>query len=138
MGSVSSSLNPGVADLLQTLGNVGSPTLNSKAVVSALESAPPSDIVQLSDEANQLQNIDTLFGIGPPPSSDISNLLASLGGSSTTSSAGNALEQSVLANASPADQLANAQAQTQAVLTQGLFGIGNNTGLPGTLFSTLG
>lgn len=136
LSSVSSSLNPGVADLLQTLANVNSPVLNSQSVVSALESAPASDIVQLSAEATQLQGIDTLFGISSTPTSNMSSELAALEASATGSTTGTSTS-SVLSNASPADQAANAQAALQAELTQGLFGTGTNNSLSGTLFNTI-
>jgi hypothetical protein len=129
MGSVSSSLNPGVADLLQTLSSVNSPTLNSPAVVSALEAAPPADIVELSTEATQLQNIDTLFGIGATPTSSTDSILQALENEGANASP---------TSQTPADQTANAQAAIQAELTQGLFGTGTNNSLPGTLFNTLG
>jgi|ERR1700733_9527073 hypothetical protein len=139
MGTVSSSLNPGVADLLQTLTNVNSPVANSQSLVSALESAPASDIVQLSSLATQLQGVDALFGLSTPPtSSNISSVLQALEntatGSTSTSGASNS---SVLANASPTDQAANADAAIQAELTQGLFGTGTNNSLPGSLLNTL-
>jgi len=61
MGSVSS-VNPGVANLLQTLSNVGSPLVSSQSDVSAIEAAPASDIAEMSAEADQLQAVDMLFG----------------------------------------------------------------------------
>jgi hypothetical protein len=138
MASVSSSLNPGVADLLQTLSNLGSPTLNSSAVKSALEKAPASDIVQLSSEATQLQNVDAMFGIGTTPTSDMSTLLASLEGASSEGTSSTTSTANSTANESPAEQAATAQATAQMELTQGLFGTGTNTSFPGTLFSSFG
>jgi hypothetical protein len=61
MGSVST-INPGVASLLQTLSNV-SPALSSPAVQSALENASPQDVVQLSEAATQLESVDAMFGV---------------------------------------------------------------------------
>ncbi|MGA2600192.1 MAG: hypothetical protein ABSH09_24765 [Bryobacteraceae bacterium] len=61
MGTTSS-VNLGVANLLQDLTNVGSPLASSPTAVAALEKAPPSDIVQLSAEASQLQGLEVLFG----------------------------------------------------------------------------
>lgn len=137
MGTVSSSLNPGVADLLQALTNVNSPVASSQSLVSALESAPASDIVQLSALATQLQGVDTLFGLSTPPStSSTSSVLQALESASTGSTTG-ASSSSVLANASPTDQAANADAAVQAELTQGLFGLGTNNSLPGSLLNTL-
>ena len=64
MGSVASSNtlasnNNGLSDLLQTLTNENSPllsTLSSPKIQSALENAPASDIVEISDQAQQLQS----------------------------------------------------------------------------------
>jgi hypothetical protein len=138
MGSVSSSPNQGVADLLQTLSNVNSPILNSPAAVKALESAPPSDIVQLSREATQLEGVDTLFGISSPSSSS-SSVDTRFGLPTTTTSSPNniltAMENEG-ATLTPAEQEANDQATAQSALTQGLFGTGPST--TGTLFNTLG
>ena len=141
MSSVSS-VNPGVADLLKSLTAINSPVLNSQKAMSALESAPTSDIVQLSSEANQLANIDTLFGLSSSStsstsssSSSMSGVLQALESEGTTSTSGTSTS-SVLANASPSEQAANAQALIQSELTQGLFGTGTN--LTGTLFTTLG
>jgi len=143
MGTVSSSLNPGVSELLQTLSNINSPVLSSPAVVSALEKAPESDIVQLSNEALQLQGVDTMFGISNGSSSsgsDMSSLLENLDSSATASGTSTANSQSasgVLASASAADQLANYQAALQASVSQGLFGTASSNGLIGSLFNTV-
>ena len=64
MGTVAST-SAGIADLLQTLSNAGSPlasTLSSPALKSALQNGSPADIVKLSDEALQLQETEGLFG----------------------------------------------------------------------------
>jgi len=134
MGSVSS-VNPGIADLLQTLTNVNSPVMSSKAAVSALEKAPAADIVQLSAAANQLESVDAMFGISTSPTTDVSSTLTaleSLGPGSTGTTT-----PSVLANASPADLAANGLAALQAQLTQGLFGTGTNNSLSGSLFNAI-
>ena len=63
MGSVASTSN-GLSDLLQTLTNENSPllpTLSSPAIQAALENAPASDIVQISNQAMQLQDTEALF-----------------------------------------------------------------------------
>jgi len=138
MGSVSS-LNPGVADLLQTLTNVNSPVMNSKAVVSALEKAPASDIVQLSAEASQLQSVDALFGLSSTPASSNVETLFGITPTSTSTSSTNSVLQALEtagATVSPSDQAASDRAAMQASLTQGLFGTGTNNSL-GTLLSTL-
>ena len=135
MGSVSSSLNPGVADLLQTLANVNSPVLSSPAVVSALEKAPASDIVQLSAEATQLQNMDALFGLSAASNSNVNEVDTLFGITPDPTSTTNTLLQaldSAGATVSPTDQAA-----TQSLLAQGPFGTGTDEIL-GTLLNTLG
>jgi hypothetical protein len=62
LGSVSS-VNPSLASLFQALTNLGSPIASSPGTMSALESAPTADIVELSNEAVQLQEMDTLLGV---------------------------------------------------------------------------
>jgi len=83
MGTVASS-NNGLSTLLQTLSNENSPllsTLSSPSVESALEKAPTSDIVQISEQAFQLQATDELFGIAPStPGSLLTDPLATYQG----------------------------------------------------------
>lgn len=139
MGSVSSSINPGVADLLQTLSNVNSPVLNSPAAVSALEKAPSADIVQLSEEATQLAGVDALFGISTPSSSAVNNVDTLFGIPTSSPSSSNNILQTLEnegATLTPAEQQAADQAQAQTALTQGLFGTSTNAA--GTLFNTVG
>jgi hypothetical protein len=109
--------------------------MSSKTAVSALESAPPADIVQLSVAATQLQSVDAMFGISTSPISDMSSTLASLEGAATGSSG---TASAVLSTASPADQFANYEQTLQAQVTQGLFGSGITTSLSGTLFNGIG
>jgi len=141
MGSVSSSLNPGVADLLQTLSNLNSPVMSSPSAVTALEKAPPGDIVQLSAAALQLQTVDAMFGISTGSNTNMSSsLLTSLENSATapgTAAASGQAPSTVLSTASPADQLANYQAALQAEQTQGLFGATPSSGLTGSLFNAI-
>ena len=91
MGSVSS-VNPGVADLLQTLSSLNLPLLSSSAVTSALQKAPTADIVLLSAAANELENVDAIFGISggsnTGANSSLANLDALLGGSAGTAAGG--------------------------------------------------
>jgi len=65
MGSTNS-VNPGVADVLQILSSAGSASLSSalssSSVQSALDSASTGDIVNLSQQALQLQEAGILFG----------------------------------------------------------------------------
>ena len=122
MGSVSSSLNPAVADLFQKLSDVDSPVLKSPAAMSALEKAPTADIVQLSAAASQLANVNALFGIPASTDSGSNTILQTLENEGAT--------------LTPAEQAAEEQAAAQSMLTQGLFGTGTNQA--GTLFNTIG
>jgi hypothetical protein len=128
--SSASSVNPGVQSLLQTLSNVNSPVLSSSKVVSALDTAPASDIVQLSAAATQLENMDALFGVSDgssastsSPFSSVENLLTASESSAATTSA---------------DQLADYQATLQALQTQDLFGAGTANGLTDSLLNVTG
>jgi hypothetical protein len=130
MGSTSS-VNPGVSNLLQSLSNINSPVLSSSKVVSALESAPTSDIVQLSQEATQLQTMESLFGLSDSSSSDPgSSILAGLTANAQSSSAG-------ASTASSASQLANLQTELQSAESQGLFGDGTTGSLSNSLLDTI-
>ena len=64
--SAVTSVNPGIADLSHLLSSTGSASissaLSSPTVQSALKSAPPGDLVQLSRQAVQLQEVGSLFG----------------------------------------------------------------------------
>ena len=124
----STSLNPGVSNLLETLSSLNSPTLSSPAVVSALEKAPASDIVQLSAEASQLQGVDAMFGLSDGSngaSSSMAGALASLENGSTGQ------------DGSASAQVAGYQAAVQSAEAQTL--LGNQTGgLTGSLFDCIG
>lgn len=65
MSSVAS-VNPAVSNLIQTLSGGGSTplssALSSQAVQTALEKASPADIVALSNQALQLEQVNGLFG----------------------------------------------------------------------------
>jgi hypothetical protein len=67
MGSISSasSANPWVTDLVQTLSATNS-ALASPSVESAIESASPEDLVQLSSAAQNLQETGALFAPTTP------------------------------------------------------------------------
>jgi hypothetical protein len=62
--------NTGIADLMQIFSNAATPALSSllssSQVQSALATASPADLVQLSDQALQLQEVDGLFGGSSP------------------------------------------------------------------------
>jgi hypothetical protein len=138
--STTSSVNAGLASLLQNLSNIGSPILSSPKAIAALQNAPPADIVQLSDEAIQLEGLNALFGAAEASgSSQAGSLLSSLlggadlfsNGASNSdptnlltelSSPGSPATEAALQNATPGDivQLSS-EATEQAGLTQ-LFG----------------
>jgi len=110
-----------VANLLQTLSNDGESVLTSSKVTSALESAPVSDIVQLSVQASQLANVDTLFGLstGSSTSSDPATILANLAANAEAAASSTSTST---ATTSSSSHLANDQALLQEEETQGLFG----------------
>jgi hypothetical protein len=121
MGSVSSANlgsngasanNNGLSNLLQTLTNENSPllsTLTSPKVESALENAPASDIVQISEQAVQLQATDALFGISNTSATSTDSLFSALADIGSGSSA-------------TAEQLAAYQGSLQTQETDALFG----------------
>ena len=129
MGSVASTNplasnnNNGLADLLQNLTNENSPllsTLSSPAVQSALQNAPASDIVEISDQALQLQTADALLGISNPttsPTDSLFSALASISSNDTSSASGSSLNP----GSSLADQLAAYQGNMQTQEMQTLF-----------------
>jgi hypothetical protein len=126
MGSVSST-NPSntqvLADLLKTLTSKNSPlasTFASPAVQEALKNAPTADIVQLSEQALQLQATNTLFGQPGESNTASDNLLSVLSAISSSSTSGST---SPTAGSSLADQLAALQANTQLEAAQTLLGI---------------
>jgi hypothetical protein len=61
----------GLADLMQIFSSAATPAvsslLSSPTVQSALQKAPVADIVQLSDQAMQLQEVNGLFGGSAAP-----------------------------------------------------------------------
>ena len=116
MGSVPS-VNPAVSNLLQNLSSINSSVLSSPSVVSALEKAPPADIVQLSTAATQLQGVDELFGLPDSSNTNINSLLAGVSTPAAATSPGSS-------TGSLADQLAANQASLQSAETQALFGTG--------------
>lgn len=114
------SVNAGLASLLQNLSNINSPILSSPKALAALQNAPPADIVQLSDEAIQLEGLNALFGAaeasgssqagsllssllggGGDGSSDPTNLLSEL--SSAASPVTSPSSEAALQNATPGD-----------------------------------
>jgi hypothetical protein len=86
--STTSSINAGLANLLQNLTNIGSPLASSPTIVAALQKASPGDIVQLSAEATQLEGVNALFGVPDPSSAGSSttdSLFSSLYGGNSSS-----------------------------------------------------
>jgi hypothetical protein len=111
MGSIAS-VNPGVADVLQTLSGVAtgalSSALSTSSVQAALQAGPASDVVQLSQLAQQLVEANGLFGNSAtsPTATDPATLLlqavtSSLTGSTTpaTPSTSTSSEQQALVSA---------------------------------------
>jgi hypothetical protein len=140
MGSVASantsSSNNGLSDLLQTLTNENSPllaTVSSPTIEAALENAPTSDIVEISDQAIQLQTADALFGISntsTSPTDSLFSALASVGTSGNSSASSSSLNP----GSSLADQLAAYQGNMQTQEVQTLFGTGSSTTTPNSLY----
>lgn len=66
MGSVATTTNAGLTYLTQLLSSSGSPLLaagvSSSQIQSALAKASPTDVAQLSEQAMQFQDVETLFG----------------------------------------------------------------------------
>jgi hypothetical protein len=130
----STSINPGVSNLLETLSNLNSPVLSSAAMVSALEKAPPSDIVQLSAEATQLEGVDAMFGISGTADGSSNSLTSALAGlENAAAGTGNSSSSS----ASTAAQLSNHQAMVQSDEALALLG-GGGSDLTGSSFDLTG
>jgi hypothetical protein len=107
MGSVAT-VNPGVADVLQTLSGAAtgslSSALSSSGVQSALQKAPPADIVPLSQLAQQLVEANGLFGsssasqtVTDPATLLLQAVNSSLTGSTTPASSSTSPEQALVA-----------------------------------------
>jgi hypothetical protein len=77
MSSISST-STGITDLMQLVSSAATPAisslLSSSKLQSALAKAPPADIVQLSDRAMQLQEVDGLFGASAPSTTESSGM----------------------------------------------------------------
>jgi hypothetical protein len=154
MASVAS-INPGLSDLLQSLANIDSPVVSSPGAVSALEKASPTDLVQLSEAAMQLEGLDEMFGIqngiqnGIPNGSGATNLENLLNGAvdaslaspaaAVASSGGVAAPASSTASSAPsfADQLASYQLAAQTSEVQTLFNPGAAGGLSDSLLNLI-
>ena len=97
------------------------------AVQQALENAPAGDIVQLSDQALQLQITDAIFGDANPSSTSSDSLFSALEAIGSNSPAG-------ASGASLADQLAAYQGSSQLQQTDALLGITQPSTTPNSLF----
>lgn len=137
MGSVAApntpgSGNNGLSELLQNLTNENSPllsTISSPAVEAALQNAPSSDIVEISDQALQLQATDALFGISnsaTTPADSLFSALASIGSSATSPASASSLNP----GSSLSDQLAAYQGNMQIQEAQTLFATTPATATP--------
>jgi hypothetical protein len=140
MGSVSS-INPATAELLQTLSNLGSPVASSPAAVSALENAPPADIVQLSVATTQLEGMEAMFGTSDGANASLQTdplggLLDPASPSSETT-ADTSLFSMLASTATPPGQFANSQT-AQAAETQALLDPVSAGSPSGSLFDVFG
>jgi hypothetical protein len=146
--STVTSVNPGVAHLLQIFSNAGSPSLtsalSSSEVQSALQSASPADIAQLSDQALQLQVANDLFASADP--SQTEGPFSAASPSSSSLALENLLTNlysptSVTSPPSPvpslADQIATYQGNLQAEQLQAFFGVNPTSGTSGTQLDIL-
>jgi hypothetical protein len=122
------SANPGLANALQPIGN-STPALASllswSSVKSALQQAPPADLVKLSDQALQLEATNGLFGTAgtaqPDPDSALTSLLAQLRPSIPVSSTSRPAVTAAAPAPSVASQLGIFEGQLEAENTQALF-----------------
>ena len=136
MGTTSS-INPALVNLLQNLSNAGSPLPSSSTAMAALQKASPSDIVQLSAEATQLQALQAILGqadasanAGPPTPESLLSSLYPTGGSGTptdalanlTKALANPSTTSSKSSPSVAEALASYQNSLQSEEMQTLFG----------------
>jgi hypothetical protein len=143
-------VNQGVADLLQILSNAGSSSLSSAfsspSIQSALQGASPGDIVQLSNQALQLQVANDLFANPDPTQTD--GLFSALVPSTSTAALDSLLTNlysppstaSPVVPAAPASltsQIATYQSQLQTEQLQALFGVDPTVGTSGTLLNVV-
>jgi hypothetical protein len=119
--SSAASTNNGLSDLMQTLTNENSPllsTLSSPNIQSALAKAPARDIVELSEQAQQLQATDALFGISTSNDTSTSSLFSALASVGTSGGTSGATPGTTLS-----DQLAAYQGNQQTQEAQTLLGL---------------
>lgn len=148
MGSVSS-LSPGIADLFQTLSNMSSSPLSSVVTKSMLQNASPTDIVQLSVAATQLQGMNELFGASNSSSSSPANSLNSFleniqadltaaASGATQPAAGTSSASAASTAASATSQLANDQTAVQGAMMAELLNAGSASSLSNSSIDTTG
>lgn len=100
-----------VATALGTTSGSSKPGVNSQDLEDILQSATPSDAVQLSSAALQLQQVDGIFGLSSPASQ---NSTFPMPGSAGNVTLPPGVSSSDLANATP-DQLATIATQAEAL-----------------------
>jgi hypothetical protein len=129
--SAISSVNPGVADLFNWLSGTGSTpvtsALYSPSVQTALEGASPGDLVQLSQQALELQQVGGLFG-----SSDSAE---------TSATPESLLLQALTGSAPQSESTSTAAATTSALALEQayqLFGTNSNSGTGSGSYSFIG
>jgi hypothetical protein len=140
--STTSAINPGLASLLQTLSNVGSPLLSSPQAVAALQKASPADIVQLSAEATQLESLNALLGVpntnspgtilsgATLPGATATDPFASLEAAVAAATARGSTASSSSSSSTPslADAIASYERTAQSGEIASLFGTGTSAG----------
>lgn len=141
MGSVSST-SPALLNLLQSIATDSpqfSSILSIPNVQSALRSASPGDLVQLSDQALELQQVGELFGTsggaqssGPTSTSDY---LFPGFSSDNTDAAPNLMLQALQASVALPGTAASPASASQLQPIEGLFGLPSTAG---SLIDTLG
>jgi len=136
MGAIAST-NFSLANLLQTLTSTGSPglstALSSSAVQSALQNGP-SDTVELSEEAVQLQEASLLFGgSNPADTGTLPSALDPLLSAPAASGGGSSGSTASSSTPSVANQLSSYQTDLQSEEMQALFGIAPASSPPSSL-----
>jgi hypothetical protein len=113
-------------------------TLSSPNIQSALEKAPPSDIVEISEQAQQLQSVDALFGDSNTANTSTDSLFTALAdiGSNTGTNVNSAPASE--AGSPLADQLAAYQGNLQTQEAQTLLGVNPSTNTTSSLFDLVG
>ncbi|MGD0773542.1 MAG: hypothetical protein ABSC05_12040 [Candidatus Solibacter sp.] len=160
MNPVTSTNASGTANLIQLLSSSGSPLRaagqSASQIQSELQNASPTDIVELSEQALQLQVADGVFGNADTAQTDgffgasslasssatLDSILASVSGASaSTTASGSGSSQPSAASgttSSVPSQMALYQSELQSETAQALLGIGSTAGVSGTSLNVLG